>query len=458
MEIIKELYDKQKCFFNDGNTLDVKNRIDVLRKLRASVVNNEQNIYDALRIDLGKPQTESLLSEFSGLIGELDMAIFKTKKWAAKKRVGTPLMLFPAVSYKQAQPYGQVLIISPWNYPLDLALSPLVSAIAAGNTAIIKPSEYSSTTANLIETIINEVFDEEYVSVVKGGIDESKALLELPFDYIFFTGSEQVGKIVYQAAAKQLIPVTLEMGGKCPAIITSDYSVAKAAKSIAWGKFFNAGQTCIAPDYALISKDEVDDFVKAFNDEIIGFLSKGKSHYTKLINEKEYHRITSYLKQGEVLSGGTCWEETLQVVPTIVQPNSMDEPIMNNEIFGPVLALVPYDDEGEIELIVNANPTPLSMYIFSGDKRKIKRFIQNITSGGVCVNDVLIGFANRNLPFGGIGKSGMGKYHGQYGFQTFSNIRGVVSKKQPDLPFRYPPYGSMHNFLRKVMALLIKNI
>lgn len=457
-EELENVRQAQKDFFRSGATLIITKRIEKLKALKKTLVKYEQAINAALKMDLNKPEQEAFLGEFMGTIHELDTCILKLKKWSRKKRVASPLMVFPSKAWTVPEPYGQVLIISPWNYPFDLCLSPLIGALAAGNTVIVKPSELTPNTSALIKKILAEVYEEAQVSVQLGGVELSQALLQGCFDYIFFTGSVEVGRIVMQAAAKHLTPVTLELGGKCPVIVGEQADVKQMAKSVAWGKYFNAGQSCVAPDYMLLPANLVDEFVKWFSHYTDAFIKNGLGEYTRIINQKHYERIEGYLKQGDIIYGGLCSKETLQIVPTLIRPESMKCSLMQDEIFGPVLPIVTYQTLDEAIEFVKDREKPLVINIFSSDRKFIKQVSSQTSSGNVCINDVLLNYVNKNLPFGGVGNSGIGQYHGKASFETFSHTKSVHHKKTPDLPFRYPPYEKYYQLLRRFKKLLNKNI
>jgi aldehyde dehydrogenase (NAD+) len=457
MDRLKLVYESQKTFFQSGKTLTIDVRLQKLKKFKQVLIDYETRIYDALKNDLNKPVEEAFMGEFMGMLHELNTAISKLKSWSRRKRVKSAILTFPSKAFIIPEPYGQVLIISPWNYPVDLCLSPLIGAIAAGNVAIVKPSRFTPHTSQIIKEIISEIFEENYVSVQTEGID-GKTLLQLRFDYIFFTGSVSVGKEVMRAAADNLTPVTLELGGKCPVIVTRNCNLKKAAKSIAWGKYFNAGQSCVAPDYVFVHKDDLDEFVSNFRHYTEKFLQNPETDYTRIINEKHFDRLLDYLNQGDVISGGTFLKENLQIYPTLMLPKSMDSQVMQDEIFGPVLPVVLYSEQDEIVQFINSREKALVAYIFSDNKKEQHYFIRKTSSGNVCINDLLLNYVNKNLPFGGVGHSGMGKYHGKASFDTFSNHKSIHRKLSPDFKFRYPPYNGQYKMLRKFKKILNKNI
>lgn len=457
MEALQRIHDLQKSFFQSDKTLSIDGRIDKLKKFRQVLLVNEQEIYDALKKDLNKPVLEAFLGEFMGMLHELDTSISKLKKWSRKRPVKSSLLVFPSKAAIVAEPYGQVLIISPWNYPIDLCLSPLIGAIAAGNTAIVKPSRFTPHTAQLIKKMMGQVFDEDYVYVISGGTDNEK-LMQMRFDYIFFTGSVAVGKEVMKAASAHLTPVTLELGGKSPVIVSHGYDLKKAAKSIVWGKHFNSGQTCVAPDYVFVHQDDVDEFVSNFEYYSEQFLQNPETDYARIISEKHFDRLVELLSQGEIIYGGGFSNQSQQIFPTLIIPMSMDTSLMQDEIFGPILPVLKYSSKEEIIQFINSREKALVAYIYSSSKNEQQYFITNTSSGSVCVNDTLLNYVNKNLPFGGVGQSGMGKYHGKASFDTFSHYKSVHYKLMPDLPFRYPPYKGKYELLHPFKNILNKNI
>jgi aldehyde dehydrogenase (NAD+) len=458
MDLLKNILNSQRSFFQSGETLNVAFRLNKLKALKRVLFEYENRILDVLKVDLNKPKQEAFLGEFLGMVHELDTTINKLKKWSRGKRVGSPLLVFPSRAFILTEPYGQVLIISPWNYPLDLCMSPLIGAVAAGNTVIIKPSEYTPHTSSLVREILSRVFDNNYVNVQLGGIETSQALLKLKFDYIFFTGSVRVGKEVMRSASENLTPVTLELGGKCPVIVSKNYDVKKAAKSIAWGKFFNAGQSCVAPDYILLPKESLAEFTEAFKNYMEHFLVNKANDYTCIINTYHFNRIVNYLSQGKVLYGGDHDEGSLHIAPALILPESMKADVMQEEIFGPVLPVICYDNEDDALNFIHSREKPLVIYLFSDQKREQRYYARQTSSGSLCINDTLLNYVNKNLPFGGVGNSGMGKYHGKASFDTFSNKKGVHVKLRPDFPFRYPPYNDKYNKFRLFIKVLNKNI
>ncbi len=457
MSDFKTVYQDQKMYFSQGNTQSIRFRLQKLKLLKELLLENEKYFYEALNTDFKKPKEEVFLSEFLGVIHELNTCISKLKKWSKEKRKPTPLLLFPARSSIIPEPLGQILIISPWNYPLDLCLTPTIGAVAAGNVVMIKPSEYTPHTSQLIREILAKVFPQNYVNVQCGDEEMSKQLLDLRFDYIFFTGSVNVGKIVMKKAAEYLTPVTLELGGKSPVVIEKGTDIKRAAKSLAWGKFFNAGQTCVAPDYAFIHENDFDDFVFNFKSYTQQFMRNKNHDYTAIINKKHFNRLTGYLTQGSIVCGGNfSWKE-YHIEPTIIVPDSTNVPIMQEEIFGPILPVIKYNEHDDVLQFIKSREKPLAAYIFTNNNKSIKYFLKNISAGNICINDTLLNFSNKNLPFGGVGQSGMGRYHGKNSFETFSNYKSVVRKFNPDLPLRYPPYKKQYKTLRRFISFLNKS-
>lgn len=453
---IEILVEKQRSFFKSGKTLDIKYRIKYLKGLYNAIKKHENELYDALYYDLGKSKREAFMCEIGLVLSEISYMLKHIKKWAAPQKRRTAISQFPAKCFTICHPYGTVLIMSPWNYPFFLCLEPLVEAIAAGNTAIIKTSEYSINTNLVVSKIIEDVFSKEYVSVVFGGLVENQALIHSCFDYIFFTGSKNVGNVVYQAASKRRIPVTLELGGKSPCIVSSSAKIKMAAKRIVFGKLLNAGQTCVAPDYIFVSNEIHDAFIAALKEQINkqygDYLTS--PNYGKIINKHHFERIVSLIEQDKVVYGGHYDEKSLKIEPTILDDVSFSSTIMSQEIFGPLFPIVRYDDLDEVIEYVNGHDAPLACYIFSEDRAFINKIIRNIGFGGGCINDTIIHLASSHLPFGGYKESGMGSYHGKNGFYTFSHVKSIVKKKAYlDMPMRYSPYNKKHD---KLLTKILK--
>ena len=445
MKEITSIVKKQRLFFNSGKTLDVNFRLKALKKLKKAINKQETKLYEALKKDLNKPKFESFVGEIGFVVKEIDFALKYLKEWAKPKKVPTDLVNFPAESYVYSQPFGVTLIFSPWNYPFHLTIMPLIGAISAGNTAVLKPSELSPYTSRAIKNLIESTFDEEYITVVEGEKEVSEALLNIKFDKIFFTGNTTVGKIVMKKAAEHLTPVTLELGGKSPVIVFSDANLKMAAKRIVWGKFFNAGQTCVAPDYMCIESKIYDKFTKHLINELKSYTSirKFEKNYSKIINKRHFNRLMNLIENSNVIFGGNYNREKLFIYPTLVEAN-VDDKIMEDEIFGPILPILKFKDYEAIKEYVRSKPKPLALYIFTESNKNKKKVLNEIQSGGVTINDTLIHLSSSRLPFGGIGESGMGTYHGLYSFEEFSQKRAVMDRKTYiEFPLRYPPYNSV---------------
>lgn len=446
---------RQRAFWNTGATRSVEWRLIQLKKMEQALEEREEVLCAALKADLGKAAYESWLSEIGMTLGELRFARKHLKKWAAVKRRPSAMPLFPASSRVVPQPYGTVLIMSPWNYPVQLTLVPLVSALAAGNCAVVKPSAYAPNVSQVVAQLLGDIFPPEYVSVVQGGRAENAALLEQDFDYIFFTGSPAVGKTVMVAAAQHLTPVTLELGGKSPVIIAPDANIPLAARRIAWGKFLNAGQTCVAPDHVYIPQNLRDAFVQELAGQIhqlYGADPLTGPDLPKIINEKHFNRVASLMGSGKTAVGGRTDPENRRIEPTVLVDVAETDGVMQEEIFGPVLPVLTYDSLDDLIARQQKKARPLALYIFTGDRALEKRIVSALPSGGVCVNDTVIHLANPHVPFGGVGNSGMGACHGRTGFDTFTHYRTVVRRGALDLPMRYAPYGGKNlNTVKKLM-------
>jgi len=455
---MEKIINLQRSYFNQGKTLPVEVRRNALKALKACIKKHEADIMSALKSDLGKSETESYISEIGMLYEDINYTLKHLSSWARPKRVSTPSSIAPASSFIQQCPYGVVLIIAPWNYPLLLSLSPLVGALAAGNCCVVKPSELAPASAAVITTIIEETFGPQLVATINGGVEESKALLEQQFDYIFYTGNTSVGRYVMQKAADHLTPVTLELGGKSPVIISRSANIRLAARRIAFGKCMNLGQTCVAPDYVLIEEQVHDEFIRLIKEEITkmyGTNPLDNQSYGKIINRRHYDRICKLIDADKVVFGGERDEQGVRISPTIMDNVSALDAVMQEEIFGPVLPVIKIRNIDEAMQFVQQRPHPLALYLFSNDGREQKRVMQGLQYGGGCINDVVIHLSNLNLPFGGIGESGMGSYHGVASFQTFSHAQSVVKASSwIDMPVRYQPYTKMkdrllHLFLGK---------
>ncbi|MBE9225237.1 aldehyde dehydrogenase [Phormidium sp. LEGE 05292] len=452
---VQEILQEQRKFFSTGKTKDIAFRLTQLKILKQAVLDNRDQIIDALKADLNKPIFESYITEI-GAIKEIDYAIKNLKKWSKPKKVSTPLDQLPGSAFIYPEPLGVVLIITPWNYPFYLTISPLLGAIAAGNCVIIKPSENSPHTSNIIAKICQKNFDPAYIAVVEGGVETSQQLLQQKFDHIFFTGGTAIGKIVMEAAAKNLTPVTLELGGKSPCIIDSDINIEYTARRIAWGKFLNAGQTCIAPDYLLVNqkvKQPLLDSIKNCVQEFYGDDPEKSPDFARIINQKQYNRLVELLKSGEIIVGGKTNPETCYIAPTLIDKVSLDAPIMQEEIFGPILPVIEYSNLEEAISIVNNQPKPLALYFFSKNQEYQQQILQKTSSGGVCINDTIMHIAVTELPFGGVGNSGIGSYHGKASFDTFSHQKSVLKKSfLVDIKVRYAPYLGKIDLVKKLMS------
>lgn len=434
----------QRAYFATNATLDVDYRLKMLARLKDMIKKHEHDLLDAVYDDLGKSASETYMCEVGLTLSDIGYTMKHLKSWARTRRKSTPLSNFHAKSMIVQEPYGVVLVMSPWNYPVLLTLQPLVGAIAAGNCVVLKPSAYSLATTTVISAIIKEVFPSEYVTVVEGGRAENADLLEQKFDYIFFTGGVAVGKLVMEKASHHLTPVTLELGGKSPCIIDHTAELRIAARRIAFGKFLNCGQTCIAPDYVLIEKSAHDDFVRFLKEEIVLMYGKdilSNKNYGKMINKKHFARVSGLIDPKKVVFGGRTRSESLQIEPTVLDNVSPDDAVMQEEIFGPVLPILTINSVDEAMAFVKERPKPLALYLFTSDKKTEKRVLAQVPFGGGCVNDTIIHIAAHNMPFGGVGNSGMGSYHGKKTFETFSHAKSVVKKYTwLDIAMRYQPY------------------
>ncbi len=452
--MIKEILKEQKEYFSMQETKSISFRKAVLKKLKKKILEREKEVCNALYADFKKPEFESLVTETQFVLAEITELIKNMGRWSRPERVAPSLANFPSTDKIYKEPYGTVLVISPWNYPFQLAMAPLAAAVAAGNTVVLKPSELTPHTSKIISEIISAVFNTNHVTVVEGGVEVSQALLKERWDYIFFTGSVEVGKIVYKAAAEYLTPVTLELGGKNPCIIDESANIPLAARRIAWGKFINAGQTCIAPDYILIHPKIKFDFLQALKVEInkaYGDDPVLSKDFARIVNKKNFERLCNMLSKGTIVIGGETDIEQLYISPTVIDEPAMDSEIMKEEVFGPLLPVIAYDDEDHIDEIISLYDKPLSLYIFSTQKSFIKKMINKYSFGGGVINDTLINFANKNLPFGGVGHSGIGAYHGKRSFDTFSHHKPVVKRGNwLDIKLRYAPYEKKMWFARWV--------
>ena len=452
----KEVFDQQVEFFHTQATQPISFRIAQLKKLKRSILDHQSEVYTALYKDLRKSEYEAFGSEIGQIIKEIDFAIRHLPTWASPKRVPTPLMFFPSTSRLHRDPLGVVLIISPWNYPFFLAISPLVSAIAGGNTAIVKPSEEAAHTAVVVEKILAGIFESNYVHVVQGIGEEviPPMLSEVRFDHVFFTGSTEVGQKIMEMAAKKLVPVTLELGGKSPCIVDQSASLNYTAKKIAWSKLMNAGQTCIAPDYVLVHRSVKDQLVSKLKEnfkQMHGEDPSKSEDFGRIINAKRFKSIAAYLTQGKLVTGGRHNEADLYIEPTILEDISMNDSVMQIEIFGPVLPIIAYDSNEEVIKWIEKNPFPLALYVYAEDKNVQDYFISAVRFGGGAINNGIIHLANPHLPFGGVGLSGTGQYHGKFGFDTFTRPKAVLhSESWFDVPLWYAPYKGKTSLLKKI--------
>ncbi len=453
-EEIQRLLQSQREFFDNGKTLDVKFRIQMLKKLYTTVKKYESEVLEALNQDLGKSRFEGFMCEAGLCLTEISYLIRHTKKFAKRKIVYSPIAQFASVSYKQNSPYGNTLIMSPWNYPFLLTIEPVADAIAAGNTAIVKPSAYSPKTSEIISKIIGEVFPREYVAVVTGGREENACLLEEKFDFVFFTGSQNVGKEVLRHTAETLTPAVLELGGKSPCIVDETAKIPLAAKRIVFGKYLNCGQTCVAPDYILCHRSIKDKLVEEVKKQIAkqyGEKPLNNPNYGKIVNEKHFERICSLIDKDKVVYGGNINKDTLQIEPTVMDNVTFDDAVMGQEIFGPLMPIITFDSIEEAVKHQSSLAKPLALYMFSSNRKNIKYVTNRLSFGGGCINDTIIHLATSEMPFGGVGESGMGSYHGRAGFEAFSHTKSIVDKKTwMDLPMRYQPYKKLYEKMLKL--------
>lgn len=449
------LIEKQKAYFKTNETKDIPFRLNALQKLKSAIQTNEIELMNALKSDLNKSEFDSYSTEIGVVLEEIRFTLKHLKAWSKPKSVKTPLTHIGSKSFIYPEPYGVALIISPWNYPFQLAIAPLIGAIAAGNCAIIKPSELTPKTSEIIASIIQDIFPEEYISVVLGGVEASTALLQVKTDYIFFTGSVPVGKMIMEAAAKNLTPVTLELGGKSPCIVHKDAKVKLAAKRIAWGKFMNAGQTCIAPDYLYLHHQIKDEFLfhlREAIEDLYGEQPLQNQNFTHIVSEKHFNRLASFLKNGEIIIGGKTDGQLNKMEPTVITNISWEDLIMQDEIFGPILPVLEYNNLSEVIGEIQKHPKPLSLYLFTESHTVQREILQSVSFGGGCINDTVYHFASPYLPFGGVGNSGIGAYHGKGSFDTFSHQKSVLKQTTLfDIPYRYP---NMKNGLKKIKRFL----
>ena len=450
-----KLLEKQRNFFKTGKTKDVEFRIQALKKLKKVIISRNDEINEALKKDLNKSEFETFTSEIAGPLNEINFALKNLYSWTKPLKVKTPLILFRGKSRVYYEPFGTVLIITPWNYPFNLVMSILTGAVAAGNCCVVKPSELSPYTSGLVSEIIREVFDEEHCASVDGGVSETTELLKERFDFIHYTGSTNVGKVIARAAAEYLTPITLELGGKSPCIVDKSADLEVSARRILWGKFLNAGQTCVAPDYLLIHKDIKNQFLDIMKKELLKFYGENpeeSNDYVRIINEKHFDRIASLLSCGNIITGGRTNREQLYIEPAVIDGITWENPVMRDEIFGPVLPVLEYENIDEIIEMITSREKPLALYLFSKNKSIWERIIKEVSFGGGCINDVIFHQVSYYLPFGGVGNSGMGAYHGKWGFEAFSHKKGILNKSLwPEIKLFYPPYNEKIKFVKKFL-------
>ncbi len=457
MEATEKKYAALTQGFVDRLNHSYDSRRDHLLTLRKLILENENKILEALEEDLGKSRFEGVISETLFLVKEIDFSLKKLKKWMKKKRVSTPFLQFPARSFIVPEPVGVVLIISPWNYPFQLLISPLIGALAAGNTAILKPSEVAPAVSSVIAELVPKYFSEGIVGVVEGAIAETQALLDLPFQHIFYTGNSHVGRIIMEKAAKHLCPVTLELGGKSPCFVDKDNDLQLVARRLMWGKFFNTGQTCVAPDYVLVEEETQAALIEAMKKalaEFFPFGAKDSPDYGKIINERHFNRLESYLEESEIEYGGERDKSKLYFSPTLLKATESSKS-MKEEIFGPILPIIKVKNFDEALSFIRRRPHPLAAYAFSRNGKLLNRFCDEVTAGGMCLNDSLVHLTSETLPFGGVGESGMGAYHGKKSFDIFTHYKSVMKRGLfIDLPVRYPPYKGKENLIRRLLNWL----
>lgn len=452
----KQMLLAQRSFFAKGECKDVEYRIRQLKKLERWIRTHENEILEALYQDLNKSAFEAYATEIGIVKEEIRYALRHIRRWTAVKRVPTPITQFPAKSYVYPEPYGVVLILSPWNYPFQLTVAPLVGAISAGNCAVVKPSAYSPHTSRMLAEMIRELFPAEYIAVAEGGRQENQTLLDEHFDYIFFTGSVTVGRYVMEKAAAHLTPVSLELGGKSPCIVDETADLKLAARRIVWGKFLNCGQTCVAPDYILVQKNVRDKLIRQIEKTIRRMYGKNpllNEEYPKMINRKHFDRVLDLMEGARVVYGGGSSEGSLKIEPTILDQVTWEHPVMQEEIFGPLLPVLTFYSLREAIQMVNARPKPLALYYFTRDKRREAAVLKRVSYGGGCINDTVVHLASPHLSFGGVGESGMGGYHGKGSFDTFTHEKSIMKKSGLiDLPIRYAPFGNKLALLKKIQS------
>ena len=448
-----KIIEEQKKYFASGKTLAYEARKNCLTKLRQEILRQEEAICEALKADLGKSATESYMSEIGMVLDDIRFQLKHLKRNMRNKRVKTPLAQFLAKSYVKPSPYGQVLVLAPWNYPFLLAIEPLVGAVASGNVVVLKPSEFAPQTALIMQKIIANVFLPEHATTILGEADVATQLVSLKWDYIFFTGGTKIGQLVYEAASHNLTPVTLELGGKSPVIVDQTANLKLAARRIVFGKFLNCGQTCVAPDYLLVQESVANQLINLLKDNIKLLYNEALTNkdYGNIINERQYKRPLGYLKDANIIFGGKVDASTRKIEPTLLFPVDSNSSVMKEEIFGPILPIITYQHEEEIYSIVAKSPTPLALYLFSTNKKMIREITTKISFGGGCINDTIIHLATSYMPFGGVGNSGIGSYHGNKSFATFTHFKSIVNKSNLlDLPIRYTPYTKLKTKMIKM--------
>ncbi|PIQ28248.1 aldehyde dehydrogenase family protein [bacterium (Candidatus Blackallbacteria) CG17_big_fil_post_rev_8_21_14_2_50_48_46] len=444
---IAEKVQAQRAFFHSGQTRSLDFRLQALLRLQSEIRARQKDILHALRKDFGKPSFEGYATEVGFILDEISHFIKHLPQWVEPETVPTPLVHQPAQSMIYPEPYGVALIIAPWNYPFQLLLGPMLGALIAGNCAVLKPSEFTPATGKVVKALVEACFDPAHICVIEGALPETQALLEERFDTIFFTGSTAVGRIVMEKAARHLTPVTLELGGKSPCIVDHDVDLSLVARRIAWGKFVNAGQTCVAPDYLYVPEEKKAEMIAEISSQILAFYGPDPSQspdFARIINERHFQRLTGYLNAGRVVVGGRFDRSERYLSPTVLDDVSWEDPIMQEEIFGPILPVLAYTDLEEVIEAIAARPHPLALYFFSENQARQERILKSLSFGGGCINDTLVHLSSPHLPFGGVGASGMGAYHGKASFDTFSHRKSVMQRQlKMDLPVRYPPYGAI---------------
>ncbi|MCU4982734.1 aldehyde dehydrogenase family protein [Bacillus thuringiensis] len=452
---ISSIVSRQKEYFLKGHTRSIEMRKNNLKRLYEGIQRFEEEIFQALKLDLNKSVHESFTTEVGYVLKEISFQLKHMSSWSKPKRVRTALTHFGSKGKVVPEPYGVTLIIAPWNYPFQLAIAPLVGALAAGNTIVLKPSELTPSVSKVLKRMLGELFPEELVAVVEGGVEESTSLLSEPIDYIFFTGSVGVGKVVMEAAAKQLTPLTLELGGKSPCIVHKDAKIEMTARRIVWGKFLNAGQTCVAPDYMYVHSSVKEKLIEAMRHEITEQYSKEplqNENYVRIVSERHFERLCRFLQDGQVVIGGNYKKDTLHIEPTVLADTTWQDAVMEDEIFGPILPIIEYDNIEDVIGTIQQHPKPLALYVFSEDKEVQKKVTSNISYGGGCINDVVYHLATPYLPFGGVGSSGLGGYHGKESFRTFSHYKSILAQSTAfDMKIRYSSTKSALKFIRKLL-------